>query len=226
MFAEVGGQALDEKKIYVLATRGYMARGKDGYKSLLVKPEGGECEEVVAEENGMLISAMLRQYFMSLKIMDQWNRWTPSLAQHWNRVGSDLHRCHPVLENPSGSLPASPARDRKRTSAELVRKESWAEWSPAKLREKRDSVGPLAESGGEEDSEDGGEEEEAREGVQELDRELRIMRHVFHKWCRLAGVQGKTCDNLNEAEIGVAWTKAIAPRVEGRIQMVGDGDTK
>ncbi len=81
--AEIGGRPLDHDRIYVLATRGYMGRGKDGYRSLLVQPEGGECEEVVSEENGMLISAMLRQYFMSLTVLAKWKGWGPSLARHW-----------------------------------------------------------------------------------------------------------------------------------------------
>jgi hypothetical protein len=81
--AEIGGQPLDNDRIYVLATRGYMGRGKDGYRSLLVRPEGGECEEVVSEENGMLISAMLRQYFMSLTVLAKWKGWCPSMDRHW-----------------------------------------------------------------------------------------------------------------------------------------------
>jgi 2',3'-cyclic-nucleotide 2'-phosphodiesterase (5'-nucleotidase family) len=80
---EIGGKPLDNARIYVLATRGYMGRGKDGYRSLLVQPEGGECEEVVSEENGMLISAMLRQYFMSLTVLAKWKGWGPSLDRHW-----------------------------------------------------------------------------------------------------------------------------------------------
>ena len=81
--AEIGGTPLDNDRIYVLATRGYMGRGKDGYRSLLVQPEGGECEELVSEENGILISAMLRQYFMSLTVLARWSRWGPSLDRHW-----------------------------------------------------------------------------------------------------------------------------------------------
>jgi hypothetical protein len=80
---EIGGQPLEKDRLYVLATRGYMGRGKDGYRSLLVQPEGGECEEVVSEENGMLISAMLRQYFMSLTVLAKWKGWGPSLDRHW-----------------------------------------------------------------------------------------------------------------------------------------------
>jgi hypothetical protein len=60
-----------------------MARGKDGYRSLLIQPEGGECEELVSEENGMLLSAMLRQYFMSLTVVAKWKGWEPSLDEHW-----------------------------------------------------------------------------------------------------------------------------------------------
>jgi len=66
-----------------------MARGKDGYSSLLVEPEGGECVEVVSEENGILISAMLRQYFMALAVTHKWSLWGPSLERHWYVVPSN-----------------------------------------------------------------------------------------------------------------------------------------
>lgn len=70
------------------------------------------------------------------------------------------------------------------------------------------------------DSESGEEVERAREEARALDRELALMRRVFDKWCRLAGVRANTCDELAESECEVAWTRPIAPRVEGRIQMV------
>lgn len=72
----------------------------------------------------------------------------------------------------------------------------------------------------ESDSDSGEELERARENARVLDSELAVMRRVFHKWCRLAGVRGAACDELTEGEIEVTWTKPIAPRVEGRIQMV------
>lgn len=81
--AEIGGLPLDMERQYTLATRGYMARGKDGYRSLLVQSADGKCEEIVSEENGILISAMLRQYFMSLTVMDKWTSWGPSMDSHW-----------------------------------------------------------------------------------------------------------------------------------------------
>jgi 5'-nucleotidase len=54
-----------------------------------------------------------------------------------------------------------------------------------------------------------------------IDHELGIMRRVFRKWCRVAGVQGSLCDELKEGEFEADWTRAIAPRLEGRIRIVG-----
>lgn len=73
--ATIGGQPVNMGRKYVLVTRGYMARGKDGYDSLMIESEGGTAEEIVSEENGILISMMLRQYFMSLRVMGQWKYW-------------------------------------------------------------------------------------------------------------------------------------------------------
>ncbi|CRG90934.1 Trifunctional nucleotide phosphoesterase protein YfkN [Talaromyces islandicus] len=89
-WVKVGGEPVDYERKYTLATRGYMGRGKDGYTSLLVQSEGGEVEELVSEENGMLISAILRQYFMSLKIMGKWRRMSVSLHRHWDDIHSRL----------------------------------------------------------------------------------------------------------------------------------------
>jgi 5'-nucleotidase len=61
IWTKVGGEPLDLERKYVVVTRGYMGRGKDGFDSLLVESEGGKAEEIVSEENGILISMMLRQ---------------------------------------------------------------------------------------------------------------------------------------------------------------------
>ncbi|KAK3045298.1 hypothetical protein LTS18_014093, partial [Coniosporium uncinatum] len=44
-YAKIGGGDFDLDKDYLLATRGYMGRGKDGYTSLLIQEEGGQAEE-------------------------------------------------------------------------------------------------------------------------------------------------------------------------------------
>ena len=87
----IANEPLDTERVYRLATREYMARGNDGDTSLLARSEGREAEEVVSEENGMLINMILRQYFMSVKILGKWARWSPSLGRHWGGVHEGLH---------------------------------------------------------------------------------------------------------------------------------------
>lgn len=219
--AEIGGQPIDPERIYTVATRGYMARGKDGYTDLLIKPEGGECEEVVSEENGILISMLLRQYFMALKVVRQWSNWGASMDRHWGQVVSNVCKCHPVMQ-PKPQQPHQPQLENPAVTGTGVectpakRKCGWDEWTPARLRQRRGSMPPADDA-----DDDSDEEGEDGDGDEEMERELRIMRRVFKKWCRVAGVQGKMCDDLDEAEFQVEWTKAIAPKLEGRIRMVG-----
>ncbi|KAK4188899.1 putative 5'-nucleotidase precursor [Podospora australis] len=227
--ASIKGEPIDLEKVYVLATRGYMARGKDGYTSLLVTPEGGECEEVVSEENGILISAMLRQYFMALTVMNQWTRWGPSLERHWGKIiektGACIRPLSPTASQKQSQPPPAETEGKRRRESS-----GWEDFTPAKLREKRSSLvapmtGPAEDDSDDFDEEDAPSEEEKRRAeAAKLDRELRVMRTYFRKWCRLVGVDdGKdACDGLKDEDLGeVSWTRAIAPKVEGRIVMVG-----
>jgi hypothetical protein len=144
-------------------------------------------------------------------------------------VAEGVHESHPVVGQPLGSPPAGDAREGRpghETSAnEASGGGGWAEWTPARLRQRRASIPPMLGSA-EDDSEDesaGEDGERARQRARDLDRQLAVMRRVFRKWCRLARVHGKnirTCDSLAESECDVGWTRAIAPRVEGRIRMV------
>jgi len=186
----------------------------DGYKSLLIQEEGGSAEAVVDEENGILISMMLRQYFMSLKVLDQWTHWSPSLDRHWGTVVSGVGNHHPHR----------PSRPKKRPvgddaeSPSSPRKEGWEGWKAAGLRARRSSIAPLDEKvieGATDLSAEQGEEAAC------IDRELRLARKFLRKWCRRAGVHAQVCDELKEDEYEAGWTKAVAPKLEGRIQMVG-----
>lgn len=71
-WVKVHGEELEFSRRYTIATRGYMARGKDGFESLNVKNE--DVEEIIDEEHGVMISAIIRQYFLSLKILSTWKR--------------------------------------------------------------------------------------------------------------------------------------------------------
>ncbi|OTB00986.1 hypothetical protein M426DRAFT_323880 [Hypoxylon sp. CI-4A] len=209
--ATIGGQSIDMAKKYVLVTRGYMARGKDGYDSLLIESEGGTAEEIVSEENGILISMMLRQYFMSLRVVGQWKYWGKNMGRHWDHVTSQVNANHTQHDPITTSSPVSPTR-RTKTSG-------WDNWTAQKIRERKTWASSVDETDGEEDS---GSVEKAHVGdVEKIDREMQIMRRVFAKWARIAGVESQVGEELKDGEIEVDWTRAIAPKVEGRIICVG-----
>jgi hypothetical protein len=71
-WVEVGGEPLDLVRRYSIATRGYMALGKDGLEAL--NEENDDVEVVIDEEHGVLISTIIRQYFLSLKVLSRWKR--------------------------------------------------------------------------------------------------------------------------------------------------------
>ncbi|KAF2092166.1 5'-nucleotidase [Saccharata proteae CBS 121410] len=199
--ATIGSSPINPTQLYRLVTRGYMARGKDGFTSLLIASEGGTAEEIVSEENGILISMMLRQYFMSLKVLGRWKQWGPSMGRHWGSVQEGVGKVHPHHE-------------------------------PRKPGDKVVEAFRRAASG-QDDHEQSGLDSEDEEAdlkaaateVSPREREIVIMRKVMRKWWRLTGLDGhpNLCDELGEGEFQINWTKAIAPRLEGRIRMVEVG---
>jgi hypothetical protein len=194
-YAKIGEEPLDEKKLYTLVTRGYMARGKDGFDSLLVKSEGGEAEEIVSEENGILISMLLRQYFMSLKIMGQWKRWGKSMDRHWKGVQNSMDATQPTREpqSPSVLRPAAPDRD------------------GAAQSDTQKMTAPLVTDDSTDDSDDDvGQDraiEDSEASITQQERKLKIARKITKKWWRLAGLSGqpKCCDEVTEFHID--WTR-------------------
>ncbi|KAG7142301.1 Mannosylglucosyl-3-phosphoglycerate phosphatase like protein [Verticillium longisporum] len=216
-WVKLGGAPLEEEKKYVLATRGYMARGKDGYDSLLVEPEGGTAEELISEENGILISAMLRQYFMGLRTVGQWK----NLSEHWVKVASECTTPIETRKNPWGATaPGSkPEQDaaQPKTGADS---KSWSQWM-------RKRLGLDARPAELDEEEDDGDEKGGKGILQDADElasvdlELLLMRKFFGRWAKKIGVFGKAVDPLVEGDFSVDWTRVIAPVLEGRIKMVG-----
>ena len=216
----IAGQPLDLQKKYKLVTRDYMARGKDGFDSLLVKSEGGELEEIVSEENGMLLSMLLRQYFMSLKTLGRWSKWGKSMDRHWQGVHKQLHLVQPVVEaapkTPSTAGPG-PMDGTAETPASPVQARRGLKRAPTVKDTKEGKY--LDDS---DDEEHTMVPDQDVEEVRDQERRMRIMRQVVNKWVRIAGVsQPSSCDNLREGEFDVEWTRAISPRVEGRIRVIG-----
>lgn len=199
---------VDEGRVYVLATRGYMGRGKDGYTSLLIEEEGGTAKEIVSEENGVLISTILRQYFMSLKVLGKWKRWGKTMDKTFLNIQTNLEENHKhAFHEPS---PTSPVDKKFPHHASLDRVAQQAQETSESESEDPDA----------EEDEDDGAEYDATRPITFNQREMDLLRKSLRKWWRLAKLEGspKVCDELGQDEIQVNWTKAIAPRLEGRIK--------
>jgi len=223
LWAIVNNEPLNLDRDYTLATRGYMGRGKDGYDSLLVRSEGGVAEEIVSEENGILISMVLRQYFMSLKVLGKWARWSPSLHRHWGGVNDKLHAGGKVKR------PGSPENTRRGlkhryTGSVTVKTE----------KVKTDVDGKLVDSDTD-DERDAEEDHPLASSVASIgslddqkQRDLHLARVYTRRWMNLAGIErmgvGMVGDVDSEWQLP-HWTQGIAPKLEGRILIEGDNDT-
>ncbi len=191
----IGDKPLDTERDYTLATRGYMGRGKDGYDSLLVKSEGGDAEELVAEENGILISMIMRQYFMSLKVLGKWRRWGPSLGKHWGGVHEKLHVDGKVKE-PVNLDEEDQSQGRKRTRT-IVNERS-------------------VDSDTEDEVVDGAPAtSETLEADNQKQRRNSVAKTTMKRWMHAAGVERGSAEADPEESPSAFlphWTKAIAPK--------------
>ncbi|KAM4063971.1 calcineurin-like phosphoesterase [Hirsutella rhossiliensis] len=213
----IGGEQWIPDKQYLLATRGYMGRGKDGFTSLLVKSEGGQAEELVDEEHGILISAMLRQYFMGLQTIGQWKK----LSDHWVGVAkgavplaSVRKREHSKMDDSPGVLGSLASSSKQDAAGETT----WHGFLHQRLG--------LGEKPLDDDEDDHFDylhmDESAANGVttDRMDCEVLLLRKFWTRWARKAGVKAAVCDPMKEGEFDVDWTRVIAPRVEGRIKIL------
>ncbi|KAK7182679.1 hypothetical protein DPSP01_009636 [Paraphaeosphaeria sporulosa] len=197
---QIGEDPLDEEKEYKLVTRGYMGRGKDGYTSLLIEEEGGTAKEIVSEENGVLISTILRQYFMSLKVLGKWKNWAPDMTDKFSKVQLSLQRKH-TFHDPAAS-PTSPTTRSNIAIPPSQKHHDGAQEDP--------------------DTDDEDYEYDDSELIRFNEHELALLRRAMRKWWRLAGLKSppKCADEVGKEELRVDWTRAIAPRIEGRIKEI------
>ena len=200
-WVKIDNMPLDIAKEYLLATRGYMGRGKDGYDSLLMKSEGGEAEEIVSEENGILISTILRQFFMSLKVLGRWRRWGPHISQHWSGVQERLNACEILSPDSSKEGTGQGKNGGRETDAKTV----------AQVVDHRVDSDSEDEKLGENDLRNGS---ISTDGYQ-IQREKHVARTTMKKWMRKAGIRRESVGVLSEEQCSTFvpdWTKAIAPR--------------
>ncbi len=218
MWVKIHNEDLDLDRDYSMATRGYMSRGKDGYSSLRVASDGGVAEEIVTEENGILLSMILRQYFMSLKILGKWARWSPGLHRHWGIVHDNLHKGGRVHE------PNQLRRGikHKRTGTELMPAASAKTHVDGKSVDS-DTDDEIMDHEVDTHVMDGASLGATMASLRSVDdqksRERHIARVYIRRWMEIVGIERADVGMVNEhAEWNLPhWTRGIAPRLEGRI---------
>lgn len=178
----------------------------DGYTSLLIEEEGGTAKEIVSEENGVLISTILRQYFMSLKVLGKWKNWAPDMTKKFSGIQNSLQRTHTFHDPASSSMENDTSRPRPRRSSVAI---------PSSEQHHEGAQGDP-------DTDDEDYEYDDSELIKFNEKELGLLRKAMRKWWRLAGLKHtpKCADEVGKEELRVDWTRAIAPRIEGRIKEV------
>lgn len=182
---------------------------------LLVRSEGGQAEEIVDEENGILISTILRQYFMGLRTVGQWK----NLAESWISVASNTPTpLSPVTTKESANNEWNKATAQE-VPQELAEKsegdKAWSDFLQRRLGLNKTPINDDSDS----DSEGEPEDPDAVDD-DAMDFQVLLMRKFWTKWALRAKVKASVCDPLKEGEMSVDWTRTIAPGLEGRIKMV------
>jgi len=163
---------------------------------------------------GILISMMLRQYFMYLKVLGRWKRWSKEMTHHLGEVHKDMHQSHCLEERPHRLESGAQASSRSRSSSTA---------NPLLTgqvkRQKTIVEGQVIDSDSEDETLDVA---PVPASSSKKERELIITRKLLKKWRRLAGLSGQPdVDDAQSGEFIAGWSKGIAPRLEGRIKIVG-----
>jgi 2',3'-cyclic-nucleotide 2'-phosphodiesterase (5'-nucleotidase family) len=232
----IGEEPVDLEKEYTLATRDYMVRGKDGFTSLMLEGQGGSARSIVSDENGLLISMILRQYFMGLKTLGRWRKWSEQMGKHWDKVhggmqetssrpdGGSVEGSPVEAKRPNGggwTEEAKKQQDRDHRASLVGRAQHIAAPAGDQRARKHRRLASNLSSDSEEDEESSAATAPSPHDPAE-ERRLHLMRKVMRKWWRLAGLKGNP--NMVERkgeDFGVLWTKGICPVVEGRIVILG-----
>lgn len=194
----VAGVPVDKStydKKFSVATRGYMMKGKDGFTSLI------GAEEVVDEESGVLISTILRQYFLSLKILGKWTRGDP-LRKLFGVLRKEMEDHGELV------IPEKVRKIEEQHELGVHEEEEWQVDSPSDSEDSSDDLDEdettiaSAIARGIRDAQDPEKKKLTKE-------EKEIARRMGAKWARIAGVK----TNLQQVE----WTVCINPKIEGRI---------
>lgn len=172
------------------------------------------------EESGILISAMLRQYFMSLRTVGRWK----NLADHWNSVGAcpeiPIIPGKPTTHDSSTDSIGTPKDSQLERLDTDESAHQWRNFLQSKFGLKTAPINDNLEEGEQEEEEKKKNDDPDAMDGNAMDIEILLLRKFFHRWAKKAGVQIGVADPLRDMAMLVDWTRTIAPVIDGRIKMV------
>ncbi|EER44410.1 5'-nucleotidase [Histoplasma capsulatum H143] len=186
-------------------------------------------------------------YFLSLKVLGKWNRLGPSMHRHWDSVNERWHgpgwleATSPLaspekqpeerISNPTISGSASPPKFSSFQYNPRPKQQPGKTQDQVSRRDQPDDIGrdSISEDESTMDSESDSEPEvlsrpctyvtTAALSVEDADHREIVARQFVRKWQRKAGLSPDKIQLVDRVTDGCspAWTRAIAPVVEGRI---------
>ncbi|KAL9001971.1 MAG: hypothetical protein Q9180_009995, partial [Flavoplaca navasiana] len=154
-------------------------------------------------------------YFMSLKVLGRWRRWSKSLGRHWGSVQEKLHGRNGMSVLELGDKTTTTTTHKHTLSGNVKREEEDA---------------ASTHHCGDDDSDDDDavdvlnvtSDSATIEKAEKEERETYLARSVVRHWMRVAKIKsaGVVEDEevLGQRGIGTPdWTRGIAPKLEGRI---------
>ncbi|KAK6331511.1 hypothetical protein TWF730_004592 [Orbilia blumenaviensis] len=220
-------EPLVKDKLYTMATRDYMQRGKEGNEMM------ADCEIVVNSESGLLLSTLLRQYFLSLKILGSWSTQpNPADPSGTNRQPSSASSSEDSIAETFIEHPEQQQRLGRRPS--MLHHSTCTSRRFQRLQARHREKGMLEDeplSTENHDDDEAGDRSPISPVVDDATRKILddLKRKAGRKWGRLAlgrGLQGDTEESRKEElgsrwdHHGLNWCKGIRPMVEGRIRTV------
>lgn len=172
-------------------------------------------EEIIDEESGILISTMLRQYFMALRTVGRWQK----LADHWMDIASSVH--HEPLSDHSEQQD-----DGLSDELHAPYEDTWKDFIRARLGHSKaphDEHTSFSDHEVHSDASTGTGTPNLDVGADpdtQMDIDILLLRKFWTRWAVKAGIKSCPCDPVSKEACLVDWTRLIAPAVEGRVKMV------
>ncbi|KAF3928541.1 Apyrase [Orbilia brochopaga] len=222
-------EPIELDKLYTMATREYMQRGKEGNEVM------ADCEVLVDAEAGLLLSTLLRQYFLSLKVLGSW-----ALHPHIPDSAATTQATNVSATDSSSSSDDSVAEalfaedqpPQQGRRASMLHHTTFTSQRFKKLQQRHKEKGMLEDDphSSLDPTSETPVDSPVSPAIDAATREAldELKRKAGRKWGRLALGRGLKADNgqTGKAELGspapqgLNWCKGIRPMVEGRIRTV------